>query len=113
MGGQSVSSLLQQQLGAAAHDYLLGPLQVQRSVAYAGPSTRLRSLLHRLRTGEQKQMQMVVLGGSISWGSAVKRGEDWFSRVVAYMRKAFPATNITAINGCEHEYGSAAAAVCM
>jgi hypothetical protein len=56
-------------------------------------------VLHDLQAG--KPIKLGVLGGSISWGSAVARGQDdWFSLVTAHLKAAFPAANVTGRNGC-------------
>jgi UDP-glucose:glycoprotein glucosyltransferase len=48
-----------------------------------------------------KPVRLAVLGGSISWGSAVARGQDdWFSLVTAHLSAAFPAATVTGRNGC-------------
>lgn len=56
-------------------------------------------VLRSLQAGEA--VKLGVLGGSISWGSAVEHGEDdWFSLVVKHLRTAFPAASVTGRNGC-------------
>lgn len=56
-------------------------------------------MLRDLQSG--KQIKLGVLGGSISWGSAVERGtDDWFALLTAHLAAAFPAANVTGRNGC-------------
>lgn len=60
-------------------NYSLGPDELRRSLAYQGAAHRLRSLLEELRSGARPTLRVTVIGGSISWGSAVDRGSnDWF-----------------------------------
>lgn len=109
--GISVGQALNTQL--QPYQFLLGPQLLQRSMAHAGPSHRLRTLMHRLRTGQQKQLRLRVLGGSISWGAAVERGQDWFSRLHGYMAAAFPGVNVTGVNGCVPATPSSFSEVCF
>eukprot|EP00878_Enallax_costatus_P031969 GHUV01035048.1.p1 GENE.GHUV01035048.1~~GHUV01035048.1.p1 ORF type:complete len:243 (+),score=79.43 GHUV01035048.1:155-883(+) len=75
------------------------PAQLRRSIGYRGAMHRLRRVLRDLQTG--KPVKLAVLGGSISWGSAVERGQDdWFSLLTSRLKAAFPNSNITGKNGC-------------
>uniref|UniRef100_A0A383V5K6 SGNH hydrolase-type esterase domain-containing protein n=1 Tax=Tetradesmus obliquus TaxID=3088 RepID=A0A383V5K6_TETOB len=78
---------------------LVNPAQLRRSIGHMGGMHRLRRVLRDLQSG--KQIKLGVLGGSISWGSAVERGtDDWFALLTAHLAAAFPAANVTGRNGC-------------
>lgn len=56
-------------------------------------------MLRDLRDG--KPVKLGVIGGSVSWGSAVERGEvDWFSVVTSHLKQQFPAAKVSGRNGC-------------
>ena len=76
VGPSSVLETLGDQL---RWEFSLQPDQLRRGVAYTGAASRLRALMHGLASGRTQSLRVAVIGGSISWGSAVKRGqEDWF-----------------------------------
>jgi hypothetical protein len=90
---------------------LLNPAQMARSLAYMGGGHRLRRVLRDLAAGgaagqdgpdgPRQPVKIAVLGGSISWGSAVTGGhDDWFTLVAARLREAFPRAKVVARNGC-------------
>lgn len=83
---------------------LLNPAQMARSLAYLGGAHRLRRVVSDLVRGSSeggRGVKISVLGGSISWGSAVSKGvDDWFTLVVQRLQEVFPAANITGRNGC-------------
>ncbi|KAF8069512.1 ASAT1 [Scenedesmus sp. PABB004] len=94
-GGASLAGVARPLLNGSA---FASPTQLQRALTHAGPMHRLRRVLRDLSAG--RPVKLAVLGGSISWGSAVERGEaDWLSLVAARLRAAFPAANVAARNG--------------
>jgi hypothetical protein len=97
---------------------LLNPASMARGLAFVGGAHRLRRVMRDLAAasqaasgggGQQRQQQqqppprpvkIAVLGGSISWGSAVTGGvDDWFTLVEARLREAFPGAEVVARNG--------------
>ncbi|KAI8467410.1 MAG: SGNH hydrolase-type esterase domain-containing protein [Monoraphidium minutum] len=94
-----------------------------RGAAFAGGGARLRRVLRDLAAGgaplvsataggktsskaaapggPRRPVKLAVLGGSISWGSAVSGGvDDWFTLVTARLRDAFPNATVVGRNGC-------------
>ncbi|GIL55251.1 hypothetical protein Vafri_10837 [Volvox africanus] len=93
--------------------FTLPVLQLERAISYRGSSSRLRHVVGRMLNGDN--VQVGVIGGSISWGhGATKRGEkDWFSHFSKWLIDAFPRSNITARNGCVPGVPSAYMILCL
>jgi len=86
----------------------------ERGLSYVGAAPRLRRVVDRLSGGGGARVSVGLVGGSISWGHGVRRGqEDWFARFVSWMRAAFPGAEIAARNGAVPAAQSQFAAVCL
>jgi hypothetical protein len=93
---------------------LLSPVAAARGIAgHLGPANSLRRFLHHAAVASaadndannnprhRPPLRIGVVGGSISWGSAVKRGvEDWPSLVTTFLNQYYPNANISLTNGC-------------
>lgn len=61
-----------------------------------------------------KPVKLAVLGGSISWGSAVDKGvADWFTLLLERLKAAFPAAAVSGRNGCVPATPSSFMNVCL
>lgn len=95
-----------------AYKHSLSRGQLQRSLVYKGANLRLRRVLNKLLTG--KNVNVGVIGGSISWGHMVQRGiEDWFTLLSNWMNTTLPAAQLTFKNGCVPATQSEYVSMCL
>lgn len=69
---------------------------VKRSLTNTGNSARIRKVLEKLSNGED--VTVAYIGGSITEGYKVNSGQEYASKVTAYLKNTFNNNNITSIN---------------
>lgn len=100
---------------AYAPDLPLSKLRAGVTLAAGGPGrARLRRAMRRLAAGGGP-VRLTVIGGSITWGDGVgARGrDDWFALVTSYLKKAFPAADIAAVNSASPATLSEYVSMCL
>eukprot|EP00798_Chlamydomonas_sp_ICE-L_P024266 gene24266-9867_t len=87
--------------------------QLMRGITYVGQAERLRSVVRKLVEGKEA-LNMVALGGSITYGVGVKNQTEAFPDLLKdWMRKAFPGPEHEMHNGAVRGTTSTYMALCL